>query len=342
MSGLRARLAGVSYARTAFLLLIILALIAAVRGPNLFTSSGMGGAIASAAPLILAAMAITPIVMSGRGDVNLAIGPLIGFVNVVLIQFLINKGYDAPMKLILGALVIGIVVQTALGLIGVVLRVEPIIVALGGYLVLAGLNLVIMPRPGGVTPEWLTSWASGRSIFSPVLGVLIVACILWYLFTRTALYRNVRLSGADERAAYVSGVPTGAMHVVAHAVGGFFAGLAGLCFTALIGSGDPNQGTTYTLLAVTALVLGGTSLAGGSGGMTGSAIAAIDIFLISYVLSTFNLGSISAYVNQFVYGFVLILAIVTALYTARRRNRFPARARKVTKVTEPSTTGSAS
>ena len=121
MSGLRARLAGVSYARTAFLLLIILALIAAVRGPNLFTSSGMGGAIASAAPLILAAMAITPIVMSGRGDVNLAIGPLIGFVNVVLIQFLINKGYDAPMKLILGALVIGIVVQTALGLIGVVL-----------------------------------------------------------------------------------------------------------------------------------------------------------------------------------------------------------------------------
>lgn len=327
MSAIRSGLRSVAYARTAFVLLLVLVVLAAWRGPTLLTSSGMGGALASTAPLILAAMAVTPIAMSGRGDVNLAIGPLMGLINVVLIQLVIGQGFDSPVAVIGASLVLGVGVQSLLGLLGVMLRVEPIIVALGGYLALSGLNLVIMPRPGGVTPEWLTSWASGRSILSPVLGVLVLACLLWWLFTKTALYTNIRLAGTDERAAYVSGIPTGAVHVAAHAIGGLFAALAALCFTALIGSGDPNQGSTYTLLAVTALVLGGTSLAGGTGGMTGSVIAAIDIFLISYVLSTFQLGSIGAYVNQFVYGAVLVAAMLTALYVSRRKPKFPMRAR---------------
>lgn len=320
-------LRSVAYARPALVLLVVLAVLAAWRGPTLLTSSGMGGALVSTAPLILAAMAVTPIAMSGRGDVNLAIGPLMGLINVVLIQLVIGQGFDSPVVVIGAALVLGVGVQSLLGFLGVMLRVEPIIVALGGYLAISGLNLVIMPRPGGVTPEWLTSWASGRSILSPVLGVLIIACLLWWFFTKTALYTNLRLAGTDERAAYVSGIPTGAVHVAAHGIGGVFAALAALCFTALIGSGDPNQGSIYTLLAVTALVLGGTSLAGGVGGMTGSVIAAIDIFLISYVLSTFQLGSIGAYVNQFVYGAVLVAAMLTALYVSRRKSKPLMRAR---------------
>lgn len=327
LASVRLGLARTAYARTATLLLVLLLMIAALRSPSLFTTSGLGGALAGAAPLILAGMALTPIAMVGRGDVNLAIGPLMGFVNVVLVQFFINRGLNAPIKLIGVALAVGVLVQALLGLTSALLRIEPIIVALGGYLTLAGLNLVILPRPGGVAPPWLVAWGSGRSVFSPLLVLLVVGGLLWWAFTKTPLFANLRLTGADERAAYVSGVPTSAMRVVAHAVGGFYAGLAGLCFTALIGSGDPNQGTTYTLLAVTALVLGGTSLAGGSGGMTGSVIAALDIFLISYVLATFRLGSLAAYVNQFVYGLVLILAMLTALLAHRRRSAAPAAAR---------------
>ncbi len=317
--GLRRRVAGLAYARTAAALLAILLLLAVLRAPSLFTVSGLGGALASMAPLIFAAMSLTPIAMAGRGDINLAIGPLIGFINVVLIQFLINRGVNAPIKIVGAAIAIGVLVQGLLGLTSALLRVEPIIVALGGYLMLGGLNLVIMPRPGGVAPSWLASWGAGSSIFSPLLGLAVMSGLLWYAFNRTPLFTNLRMTGSDERAAYVSGVPSSAMRVVAHVAGGFFAGLAGLCFTALIGSGDPNQGTTYTLLAITALILGGTSLAGGSGGMTGSVIAAVDIFLISYVLATFQLGSLAAYVNQLVYGVILVLAMLTTLWSHRRR-----------------------
>jgi ribose transport system permease protein len=145
--------------------------------------------------------------------------------------------------------------------------------------------------------------------------------VAWAGFTRSALYTHLRLTGSNERSAFVSGVPIGVLRVVAHAVGGICAGLAGLCFTALIGSGDPNQGTTYTLLAVTALVLGGTSLAGGAGGMFGSVLAAIDIFLISYVLATFRLGSLASFVTQLMYGAVLIAALLISMVAGSRRSR---------------------
>ncbi|MGS0684336.1 ABC transporter permease [Nakamurella sp. GG22] len=134
-------------------------------------------------------------------------------------------------------------------------------------------------------------------------------------------YTHLRLTGSNERTAYVSGIPIGVMRVTAHAVGGVFAGLAGLAFTGLIGSGDATQGTTYTLIAVTALVLGGTSLAGGAGGALGSVIGAIDIFLISYVLATFNLGSLSSFVVQLTYGVVLVAALMVAVFLGRSRQR---------------------
>lgn len=320
-TGLRTRLRPVAYARTPAALLVVLLLFAALRGPHLFTSAGLGGAIASAAPLILAAMALTPIAMVGRGSVDLAIGPLMGFINVTLMQFLVANGVNAPIKLISFALVAGVIVEVIMGLTIAWLRVEPIIVALAGYLVLAGLNLVIMPKPTGQAPAWLTAWGSGRSVFSPMLIVLLVAFLLWWGFTKTAVYTHLRLTGSNERTAYVSGIPVSVMRVTAHAVGGVFAGLAGLAFTGLIGSGDATQGTTYTLIAVTALVLGGTSLGGGAGGALGSVIGAIVIFLISYVLATFNLGSLSSFVVQLTYGVVLVAALMVTAFLGRSRQR---------------------
>ena len=91
---------------------------------------------------------------------------------------------------------------------------------------------------------------------------------------------------------------------------GLFAGLAALAFTALISSGDPTQGTTYTLISVTALVLGGTSLAGGRATVFGSLLGALNLFLIGYVLSTFDFGSVQGFVTDLCYGVILVLSLL--------------------------------
>lgn len=313
-----------TYLLVPILLLFGLLFMAVLRSPSLVTNSGIGSAVIVAAPLILATYALLASVMSGRGTVDLSIGPLIGFINVTLVQ-LYGAGYlQSPVEFVLYALAAGVAYQALMALIIIFVRVQPIIVSLSGYLALSGINLVILPRPGGVAPDWMFSWGAGTSVFSPVLVVLLIATGAWLIFTRTAFYTHLRLMGSDERAAYTSGVRITAVRLGAHMISGLYAGLAALCFTALISSGDPTQGTTYTLIAVTSLVLGGASLSGGRGGIFGSLFGAINIYLIGYVLATFNFGPVQSFVTDLSYGTILVvsLLITVVLPYFRKRLRY--------------------
>ena len=295
---------------TLFFLLLGLAVL---RSPNLMSSNGIGSAIIVATPLILATYALMAVVIAGRGTVDLSVGPLIGFLNVTLIQLHGAGIIENPFAVFGYAIFVGALYQFVFALIVIYVRVQPIIVSLSGYLALTGMNLVILPRPGGVAPQWMSEWGLGTSIFSPVLLILVLATAAWLLFTRSAFYTHLRLMGSDERAAYTSGVPIYVVRIGAHLISGAFSGLAAITFTALISSGDPSQGTTYTLIAVTALVLGGASLAGGRGGVFGSFLGASNLYLITFVLATFNFGAVQSFVTNLAYGTILVVSLLLTL-----------------------------
>jgi ribose transport system permease protein len=313
MSSVQASARGASY--NTFLLVPILLFfglltIAVLQSPNLITSSGIGSAEIVVAPLILSTYALMATALAGRATVDLSIGPLIGFINVTLIQLYSAGVVTSPIAVFAYAFFAGVAYQVVFGMIVIWVRVQPIIVSLSGYLALSGINLVILPRPGGSAPEWMEGWGAGTSIFSPSLFMVVVATVGWLIFSTTAFYGHLRLMGSDERAAYTSGVRIGVVRIGAHVVCGLFAGLAALAFTALIGSGDPTQGTTYTLISVTALVLGGTSLAGGRATVFGSLLGALNLFLIGYVLSTFDFGTVQGFVTDLSYGVILVLSLL--------------------------------
>jgi ribose transport system permease protein len=287
--------------------------VAVIRSPNLMSASGIGAAIIVVTPLILATYTLMASTISGRGTVDLSVGPLIGFINVTMIQLHAAGLLESPIPVFLYCMAMGALYQFVFALIVIYVRVQPIIVSLSGYLALSGINLVILPRPGGMSPPFMAEWGYGTSIFSPILIILLIASAAWLLFTATAFYTHLRLMGSDERAAYTSGVPITIVRIGAHLISGCFAGLAAICFTALISSGDPSQGTTYTLIAVTALVLGGASLAGGRGGVFGSALGALNLYLITYVLSTFNFGSVQSFVTNLAYGAILVISLLLTL-----------------------------
>ncbi len=295
------------------LLFFGLMVVAVLRSPNLISSSGIGGAEIVVAPLVLSTYALMATALAGRATVDLSIGPLIGFINVTLIQLSAAGVISSPIPVFLYALLAGVLYEIVFGLIVIWVRVQPIIVSLSGYLALSGINLVILPRPGGSAPEWMSSWGSGTSIFAPALFMVIAATVGWLIFSTTPFYGHLRLMGSDERAAYTSGVRIGVVRIGAHIASGLFAGLAALSYTALISSGDPSQGTTYTLISVTALVLGGTSLAGGRATVFGSLLGALNLFLIGYVLSTFDFGSVQGFVTDLCYGVILVLSLLLTL-----------------------------
>ncbi|QKC98245.1 ABC transporter permease [Mesorhizobium sp. NZP2298] len=302
-----------TYLLVPILLIALLLSTAVIRGPNLVSLSGFGSAIIVSAPLILATFSLVALAVAGRGTVDLAVGPLLAFINVTIVKLNGLGIVTGPFGVILVALGIGVLYQLFFALIIIFVRVQPIIVALSGFLALTGINLVILPRPGGTAPAWMSSWGLGNTIFSPVLLIVLLAIAAWLLFTMTSFYTNLRLMGYDERAAYTSGVRINVVRIGAHVIAGLFVGLGAICYTALISSGDPTQGTTMTLTAVTALVLGGVSLSGGRGGVAGGLLGALNLFLIGYVLATFNFGSTQAFVTQLFYGLILVLSLLLTL-----------------------------
>ncbi|WP_095198941.1 ABC transporter permease [Mesorhizobium carmichaelinearum] len=291
----------------AVVLLAVLFAVNLILRPARFQPGSWGALIGLAAPLIGAAIASTPVILAGRGGIDISVGPLMGFVNAVVIQmFFLKAGISSPLLLVPAALLIGALVGAANGFLATVVRIQPIVATLGTYLILTGVTLTILPAPIGPAPAWLKALAGPWSMLP-----LLLMFLAWWLVRRLPYYDQLMAVGSDDRAAYTAGVDVTRVRFIAYVMTGILGGCAGLMLTALIGSADPNIGPTYTLIAIAAVALGGVSLAGGRGGVAGAAIGAIDIFLLQSVLTTFN---VSTFVLQIAYGGILVLAVMlTAL-----------------------------
>ncbi|ADV14369.1 ABC transporter permease [Mesorhizobium sp. BR1-1-3] len=291
----------------AVVLLVVLLAVNLILSPGRFQPGSWGALVGLAAPLIGAAIASTPVILAGRGGIDISVGPLMGFVNALTIQVLfLGTGISSPLVLVPAALLVGALVGAANGFLATIVRIQPIVATLGTYLILTGVTLTILPAPIGPAPAWLKALSGSLSMLP--LAAMLVA---WWLVRRTPYYDQLMAVGSDDRAAYTAGVDVTRVRFIAYVMTGILGGCAGLMLTALIGSADPNIGPTYTLIAIAAVALGGVSLAGGRGGVAGAAIGAIDIFLLQSVLTTFN---VSTFVLQIAYGAILVLAVMlTAL-----------------------------
>ncbi|MEZ2328479.1 ABC transporter permease [Mesorhizobium sp. RCC_202] len=304
MSPIFRKLSGVGFA---VVMLVVLLVLNIALNPARFQPSGWGTLLGLAAPLIGAAIASAPVILAGRGGIDISVGPLMGFVNALVIQVLfLNLGISSPWIIVPAALLVGAAVGAANGVLATIVRIQPIVATLGTYLILTGITLTILPAPIGPAPDWLKAMSGPLSVLP-----LALIGLCWLLICRTPYHDLLMAVGSDDRAAYTAGVPVTKVRLTAYVLTGLFAAAAGLMLTSLIGSADPNIGATYTLIAIAAVALGGVSLAGGRGGLGGAAIGAIDIFLLQSLLTTFN---VSTYVLQIAYGLILVVAVVlTAL-----------------------------
>jgi ribose transport system permease protein len=297
--------------RVALLLLLLLLALNLLLNPQRFAPAAWGTLIGLAAPLVCAAIAAMPAMLGGGGGIDVSVGPLMGFINAVLIKTLVvDCGLDAVYVLVPAALLIGAAVGVVNGFVATVIRVQPIIATLGSYLVLAGLTLTLLPAPLGGAPHWLKQLSGTWSVLP-----LALLALFWLGFKRTPLYEQLLATGSDDRAAYSAGVNVTAVRFFSYVLTGLFAGVGALMLTALIGSADPTIGPNFTLLAISAAALGGVSLAGGRGGFLAATIGAVVIFLLQSALTWFN---VSTFVLQIAYGLILVASICINALPKRR------------------------
>ncbi len=291
-------------------LLFVLLIVNAILNPAWLAPGAWGTVIGLAGPLVAASIASMPSILGGRGGIDVSIGPLMGFINVVIVKTLmIDLGVSSPWIVVVAALVIGASVGAMNGILTTVIRIQPIVATLGTYLVLNGATLTLLPAPAGAAPAWIKSLAGPFSIVP-----LAAMAATWLLIKRFTVYDWLMAIGSDDRACFTAGVPVSLIRFLSYVLGGVFAGVAALMLTALIGSADPTVGPTFTLVAISAVALGGVSLAGGRGGLTAAVVGAAAIFLLQSALTYFN---VSSFVLRTAYGAILVVSVSLNALTSR-------------------------
>ena len=312
-----------SYAWPALLGAAVLVALNAAANPSFIEPANWASVLAAATPFVLTAMAQAAPVLSGDGGIDLSVGPLAGLTNAIIVAWLLPSGLDGPFTVVAITIAIGIASGLVNGLLVAVARVQPIIATLGTFVAYQGLTLHVLPTAGGTAPDWLRALAGSIAGIPGLLLVFLAIAVLWLLLGRTAFRRNLLATGGDERAAYTAGVNVTGVRIAAYVISGILAAVAGLAFTAVLGSADPSVGAPYTLISVAGVALGGVALSGGRGGLLGAAAGGAILFLIENLLT---LAQMSIFYLQIAYGVILLAALaVNAANDRLRRRRMAAR-----------------
>ena len=244
------------------------------------------------------------------GGIDLSVGSILAVASV-LTALLMKSGWDAPLATLIGILA-GALMGAVNGLVIARGKVAPFIATLGLMTLLRGVALVLSNGSpiSGFTSYFFALQGGGyvaHLVPIPVVWMLVMFVLFWFVLTKTVFGRHVYATGGNEDAARLSGVKTDGVQVVVYTISGAMAALAGMILTSRLDSAQPTAGAGYELDAITAVVLGGTSLSGGRGWIFGTLIGAL---LIGVLNNGLNLMGVSSFYQQVIKGSVILLAVL--------------------------------
>ena len=266
---------------------------------------------------VLGIMAVGMTLVILIGGIDLAVGSVMALAMMVLGYINIEMGL--PMTV---AIPVALVAAALNGLVAGILitrfNVPPFIATLAMMSISRGVaNMITNGQQLTGFPAWFNPLAIVRygGILTPTVAVMLVVFALGLLFLR---YRNggrmLYAIGGNPEVARLAGINVKRATVLVYVVCSFLAGLAGMLIAARLDSVQPSSGMSYELDAIAAVVIGGTSLSGGTGGVGGTIIG---VLIIGVLRNGLNLLSVSPFVQQVVIGAVILLAVVAETYRKR-------------------------
>lgn len=258
-------------------------------------------------PLVLLTAGEAVVILTGGIDIS--VGSIVSIISALLATRVGLEGEVDQTLMWFGiALVVGIVAGCINGFFVAYLRLQPIITTYATSFFFGGLALFILPQPGGGIPAavanvYRTTNPLGMHWAFYIIPLLI---LIWVATRQTRFGRYLFAVGGRAQAAYETAVPVNQVIFSTYVISGFMAALTGICITLLTGSGNPQIGEPMTLQAITAVVIGGTAMSGGVGGIAGPIMGALTLGIIKNIISFAN-------IDTWWQTFVNAMIIVTAL-----------------------------
>ncbi len=297
--------------------LLALGLLLTALTPHFLTVSNLLNVMEQTSINAVIAVGMTFVILSG--GIDLSVGSLVALSGVVMASAL-HAGAPIPVALLAGLLT-GAFCGLVNGSLVTLGRLPPFIATLGMMSVARGAALLFTDgRPVSGFDASFRSLATGRVLLVPVpvLITLAVYAVAHLVLTRTRFGRYVYAIGGNEEASRLSGVPVRFHKTMVYALSGLVSGLAAAVLTARLNSAQPIAGMMYELDAIAATVIGGTSLLGGQGRVSGTLIGAL---IMGVLRNGLNLLGISSFLQQVVIGLVIVGAVLfdSLLKTGERR-----------------------
>ena len=268
---------------------------------NVFRQSSINAVIATGMTFVI----IT-------GGIDLSVGSTLAFSSAVG-AFLLGSGMNTPLAVII-TLIVGLVIGMSNGIIIAKAKLQPFIVTLAMMTIFRGATLVFTQgRPISTGYEKnadLFSSIGTGSLFglpTPIIIMIIIFAIAFFILKNTTIGRYIFSVGGNEEATKLSGINVDRIKIFAYGASGLLAALAGIIVTARLSSAQPTAGSGYELDAIAAVVIGGTSLAGGIGSIFGTIIGALIIGILNNALNLLDVGS---YYQQLAKGLVILIAVL--------------------------------
>lgn len=292
-----------------FIALIFLVIVIGAISPDFRTVNNFLSLLRQSAINGLIAFGMTCVILTG--GIDLSVGSVLALTSIICAHT-IKIGLPAPLSMLI-ALIFGIILGTISGLMVTKSRLQPFIATLITMTGYRGLTMILSRgKPISRLGNNLLLNQLGKGSFLgipiPVWILIIFFAIFLFVLKKTVLGRQIYATGSNAKAAELAGININNIKLIVYAVSGFMASLSGLILVSRLGSAQPTLGSGYELDAIAAVALGGTSMTGGRGKITGTLIG---ILIIAVLNNGLNIIGVSSYYQDVVKALVIFLAVIS-------------------------------
>lgn len=292
-----------------FIALIFLVIVIGAISPDFRTVNNFLSLLRQSAINGLIAFGMTCVILTG--GIDLSVGSVLALTSIICAHT-IKIGLPAQLSMLI-ALIFGIILGTVSGLMVTKSRLQPFIATLITMTGYRGLTMILSGgKPISRLGNNLLLNQIGKGSFLgipiPVWILIIFFAIFLFVLKKTVLGRQIYATGSNAKAAELAGININNIKLIVYAVSGFMASLSGLILVSRLGSAQPTLGSGYELDAIAAVALGGTSMTGGRGKITGTLIG---ILIIAVLNNGLNIIGVSSYYQDVVKALVIFLAVIS-------------------------------
>jgi ribose transport system permease protein len=298
-----------------YIALLILIILSGILSPKTLEPSHILDILKNSSVLGIVAIAQTLLILI-RG-IDLSVGAHVIFI-MLLVDGISMGNPSKTFLVIVVALVVGVLVGLLNGILVVKLKIEPLVGSLGVMSLITGISFIYTKGFGkGTAPPFVSTLGSGQVFsFLPVSVIIwaVISIVFIIMLKKTVFGRYIYTIGSNPKSASIVGINVSRVSLLVYVISGLLVAIAGIVLAGYLSNPTLSGGETYPLDSIAAVIIGGTTFAGGKGGVGGSIVGALIIGILASLLNIMGVGHFLKLILQ---GIIILLLVFS--YTGRSR-----------------------